>query len=196
MRKKKKQKLVYLQILLYFCDRFMTTELKNSLFSMLRRWAYMLLAIGASALLFAAPPFHFEEDKGIIYVRSFSMDQTTFTVTQTEISTNMQQVVSTMSVKSLYYCSWVLLATSIACFLCFFKKNWRIAICYLAMVFAGAYYILLVYYALRIEEDFYATFSPTWIVILPAIVLQLMLLIRRETVRSIRAEDTNEETEE
>ena len=64
------------------------------------------------------------------------------------------------------------------------------------MVFAGAYYILLVYYALRIEEDFYATLSPTWIVILPAIVLQLMLLIRRETVRTIKAEDTNEETEE
>jgi len=196
MRKKKKQKLAYLQILLYFCDRFMTTELKNSIYSMLRRWAYMLLAIGASALLFVAPPFHFQEDKGIIYVRSFSLDQTTFTVTQTEISTNMQQVVNTMSVKSLYYCAWALLATSIACFLCFFKKSWRIALCYLAIVIAGAYYILLIYYALRIEEDFYATLSPSWVVILPAIVLQLMLLIRRETIRSIMAQDTNEETEE
>ena len=108
MRKKKKQKLVYLQILLYFCDRFMTTELKNSLFSMLRRWAYMLLAIGASALLFVAPPFHFQEDKGIIYVRSFSMDQTTFVVTQTEISTNMQQVkLPLLALRNTWLGSWL-----------------------------------------------------------------------------------------
>jgi len=196
MRKKKKQKLAYLQILLYFCDRFMTTELKNSLYPMFRRWMYMLLAILVSAMIFKASPFHFQEDKGIIFVRSFSMDQETFTVTQTEIGTNMQQVVNTMSVKGLYYCAWGMFVTSIACFLCFFKKRWRIALCFITIGFAGVYYIFLIYYALRIEEDFYATLSPSWIVILPAIVLQLMLLIRRETIRSIMADDINEEFEE
>ena len=174
----------------------MTPELKNSIYPRLRRWAYMVLAIITSALLFVAPVFHFQEDKGILYVRSFSMDQETFEVIQTEISTNMQQVVDTMSVKGLYYCAWGMLATSIACFLCFFRKRWRIALCFITIGFASAYYVLLIYYALRIEEAYFATLSPSWIAILPAIVLQLMLLIRREMIRAIRAEDVNEEKEE
>ena len=52
-----------------------------TLSAMYRRWAYMLIAIAASAVMFLHPVFSFQQDKGIIYVRSFSMDQKRFYVT-------------------------------------------------------------------------------------------------------------------
>ena len=41
---------------------------------MLRRWIYMSIAIIAAALLGTRPVFNFQSDTGMLYTRSFSME--------------------------------------------------------------------------------------------------------------------------
>lgn len=186
MCKKKAEKLVYLQFLLYFCSRFMESEAeKRSFKAMYRRWIYMAIAILAAALLPVKPVFLFQEDKGIIYVRSFSMDQKEFVVTQTEMKTGIEQITATMSVKGLYYCYKVMLWGTILCLLCFYRRRWRIAICTAVTVVAGIYYALMIYYAIRMADLHYATLYPSWTAILPAIVLQMMLMTRQNVINSV-----------
>ena len=64
---------------------------------MLRRWVYMAIAIIAAALLGTRPVFNFQSDTGILYTRSFRMeDQKQFIVTQRELSTGAEEVVEVM----------------------------------------------------------------------------------------------------
>ena len=149
---------------------------------MYRRWAYMLIAIAASAFLLTRPIFNFQDDKGILYVRSFSMNQQTFIVTQTEISTGASEITAVMSVKWLYYCNKAMLWGAILCFLCFFSNQWRMIIAIITAFIAGAYYVLVAYYAIEIADQHYATLSPNLMVILPAIVLEMMILIRHNII--------------
>ena len=169
---------------------------KNETRAMFLRWAYMLLAIMVCALLFKSTVFSFQEDKGIIYIRSFEMDQQTFSVIQTDMSTQAEEVVATMSVKGLYYCNWAMYITCIACFLCFFSSRWRMALCIIAALLAGAYYILMIIYAIQITEVHFATLTPNLWAVLPAIVLQLMLMVRRNVMHHKLVENENEEPEE
>ena len=152
--------------------------------AMYRRWAYMAVAILASAVLLDCSVFNFQDDTGIIYIRSFSMNQQVFTVTQTELSTGLSHVWDTMSVKGLYYCVKAMMWGSILCFLCFFSSRWRMRIAILTAFVAGAYYIFLVYYAIKISDLHYATFYPNWKSFLPAVVCQLMILTRTNVIRS------------
>ena len=177
----------------YFCRRFMDESSNYKLRAMYRRWLYMILAIVVSALMFKGPVFSFQQDKGILYIRSFAMDQQTFYVIQTDLKTNVEEVVETMSVKGLYYCNWALLTSCIACFLCFFSSRWRMSLCVLAVIFAGAYYIIMIYYAMQITENYFATLTPNLWAVLPAIVLQLMLIVRRNVLRKKLDENENEE---
>lgn len=151
---------------------------------MYRRWAYMAVAIIASAVLFTRPVFSFHEDKGIRYVRSFSMTETHFYVTQTELETHVPEVTASMSVKGLYYCNKVMLWGAILCFLCFFSNTWRVRIATLTAVTAGLYYVFMVYYALRMVDMHYATLYPNLMALLPAIVCQMMVLTRHNVIRS------------
>ena len=150
-----------------------------------RRWAYMILAIVAALMLEWKPVFSFQEDKGIIYVRSFSMDQKTFVVTQTEMDTNIATVTETMSVKWLYYCYKGMLWGCILCALCFFSWKGRVLISITTAIIAGSYYIFMIYYAMRISDDHFATLYPTIIAIMPAIVCQMMLLVRRNVINDV-----------
>jgi peptidoglycan/LPS O-acetylase OafA/YrhL len=169
---------------------------KKEFLAMYRRWAYMIVAIIATIILLHVPVFSFRDDKGIFYIRSFSMDQTTFYVTQTEIKTGAEEVTATMSVAGLYYCAKAILYLCIITLLCFFNKKWRMTLCVVTAVLAGAYYIVMVYYAMKMTDTHYTTLSPTIYAVLPAIVLQLMLLVRRNVASAIMAHNENEETEE
>jgi len=164
-------------------------EDRKLILAMYRRWAYMLVAIVAAALLFTRPVFNFQDDKGIKYVRSFSMDQELFVVTQTELGTGAQEVTATMSVKGLYYCNKVMLWGAILCFLCFFSNKWRMGIAIATAVVCGAYYGLMIFYAVRIADMHYATLYPNMMAILPAIVLQMMVMIPRNILSSIAYRD-------
>ena len=169
---------------------------KRTLTAMYRRWAYMVIAIAASAFLFTRPVFNFQDDKGIIYVRSFSMDQTTFYVTQTDLQTGRQEVVSTMSVKLLYYCNKLMLWSCILCFLCFFSNQGRMWIALFTALIGGAYYGLMLYYALKISDLHYATLYPHLISALPAVVIEMMILLRHNIVGSMLYLDETAGTEE
>ena len=145
----------------------------------------MAIAIVATLLLQYKPVFSFQEDKGIIYVRSFSMDQKTFEVYQTEMDTGIKSVTATMSVKGLYYCYWAMLIGCIACFLCFFSWRARIHISFFTAVVSGAYYFLMIYYAVKISDLHFATLYPSWPAILPAITCQMMLLVRHNVINDV-----------
>ena len=150
-----------------------------------RRWAYMALAVIATLMLEYRPVFSFQEDKGIIYVRSFTMDQKMFIVTQTEMATGADSITATMSVKGLYYCYKAMLYGCIACFLCFFSWRGRVTIAIITALLAGLYYILMIYYAIRISDTHFATFYPNWPAVLPAITCQMMLMVRRNVINEV-----------
>ena len=149
-----------------------------TLSAMYRRWAYMLIAIAAAAFMFTRPVFNFQDDKGIIYVRSFSMDQKMFYVTQTEA----QEITAVSSVKYLYYCNKAMLWGSIICFLCFFSNPLRLTITYIVAVISGLYYVALVYYAIKLSDWHYATLYPNFMVIFPGIVCAMMVLTGKNVI--------------
>jgi len=152
---------------------------------MYRRWIYMVVAIVASVAMLSQPACKFLDDKGIRYVRSFSMTQTQITLTLTDIKTSTDTVKDTMSVKGLYYCVIAMIVGSSLCFLCFFSDRWRIIIAIMTACVAGLYYIFLVYYIFRIADKQFATAYPTFVVILPAVICQMMLLVRRSIFQEI-----------
>lgn len=177
---------MYLPILLYFCTRFMEQEAeKSKRNAVLRRLAYMVVAIVAAALLPLKPAFNFQDDKGIIYVRSYTMDQTKFQVVQTEIDSGIATVTGEMSVVGFLFCQKAMLWGCILSLLCFFSYRGRIVLCDIVSVLAGGYYVLMIIYAMRISDLFFATLSPNiFAVILPAVVMQMMVLTRRSTVKT------------
>ena len=156
---------------------------------MYRRWAYMAVAILAAVVLLERPVFNFQEDKGIKYVRSFSMTQTEFLVTQTDLNSRVSEITASMSIKGLYYCNKVMLWGAILCFLCFFSNGWRIRIAVFTAFTAGFYYLLMIYYAIQMADLHYATLYPNFIAILPAIVCQMMVLTRHNVIQYIVERD-------
>ena len=161
---------------------------------MLRRWLYMAVAIIAAATLGTRPVFNFQSDTGILYTRSFSMeDQKQFVVTQRELSTGAEEVAAIMSVKGLYYCSKAMLWGSILCLLCFFSYRGRMTLIFVTVAAAGLFYILMIVYAIRMTDQHYATLYPNFAAIWPAIVLQAMLLTRSNMIRE-KIDEADEET--
>lgn len=161
---------------------------------MLRRWIYMAIAIIAAALLGTRPVFNFQSDTGMLYTRSFSMeDQKQFVVTQRELSTGAEEVAATMSVKGLYYCSKAMLWGSMLCLLCFFSYRGRMTLIFVTVAAAGLFYILMIVYAIRMTDQHYATLYPNFAAIWPAIVLQAMLLTRSNMIRE-KIDEADEET--
>ena len=167
-------------------DIIMSQILDNGELSfMYRRWAYMIIGIVASLLLFTHPVFNFQDDKGIIYVRSFSMDQHYFYVTQTDLKTGAAEITDQTSVQWFYYCNKAMLWGCILCFLCFFSNPVRITISYLTAVISGCYYILVVYYSLHLADLHYTTLYPNYMIVLPGIVCAMMILTGKNVIQTI-----------
>ena len=173
----------------------METE-KRNIPDWLKRLLFYVIAIFASVMLLYHPVFSFQEDKGIIYVRSFTMDMNNFCVIQTNISTGVSDIIDVMSVGGLYICAWVMLVLSALALLCFWDDVWRMRLCVAAAFFAGAYYLLMIYYAIEITDEYYTTLYPNLYSLLPALVLQSMLVIRKNIARTLRLQYENEEKEE
>ena len=161
---------------------------------MLRRWIYMSIASIAAALLGTRPVFNFQSDTGMLYTRSFSMeDQKQFVVTQRELSTGAEEVAAILSVKGLYYCSMEMRWGSILCLLCFFSYRGRMTLIFVTVAAAGLFYILMIVYAIRMTDQHYATLYPNFAAIWPAIVLQAMLLTRSNMIHE-KIDEADEET--
>lgn len=160
---------------------------------MMRRWIYMSVAILAAYFFISRPVFNFQKDTGIIYVRSFEMvEQRSVVVTQTDIKTGASEVTDTMSVIGLHYCSLAMLWGCILCLLCFFSFRGRIFFAAATEIAAGAFYLLMIVYAMRISEDQYATLYPNLFALLPAVVLEAMALTRRNVIKE-RVDEMDEE---
>jgi len=157
---------------------------KVELDAMRRRIVYMIIAVAASWAMFLHPVFNFQEDKGIIYVRSFSMDQKTFYVTQTDLKTGASEITATTSVEWLYYCNKAMLWGSILCLLCVFSDRIRMVIAYITTVISGFYYVLIVYYAMKLADLHYTTLYPNYMIILPAIVCAMLILTSRNIIKT------------
>ena len=156
----------------------------SELSALYRRLAYTVVAIMASLLLFEHPVFNFQDDKGIIYVRSFSMDQHMFYVTQTDLKTGAAEITAVSSVKWFYYCNKAMLWGCILSLLCFFNTRVRLAVTYLAAIIAGSYYVLVVYYSLQLSDLHYTTLYPNYMIVLPGVVCAMMLLVARNLIRT------------
>lgn len=142
------------------------------------RMVYMTIAIAATLLLQQHPVLSFQSDIGIIYERSFQMDATHFWVTQTDLQTGAQEVTASTSLALLNYCNKAMFYCCLLCFLTFFSQRWRLVVALITAFVSGAYYLLITYYALKLADLHYVTISPNVYVILPAVVIQAMILLR------------------
>ncbi|MBQ2540125.1 MAG: DUF4293 family protein [Paludibacteraceae bacterium] len=156
---------------------------------MYKRWIFMLVAILASIVLLNIPVFRFQSDKGIISNRTYEMDQKNFYVWQTDFETNQKTLVGVVSVNKLYYCNLLIIGTSILCLLCFFSETWRIRLTLLTVFLCGAYYALMLYYAMRLSNEWFPTIYPRVSAILPAVTMEMMILTRKSMLREIRHSD-------
>ena len=159
---------------------------------MYRRWIYMVVALIASVVMLYHPAYSFLDDKGIQYVRSFSMTQKEMVVTQTDMKTNAHTITATMSVKGLYYCVIAMIIGSGLCLLCFFSDKWRIILAVSTAIIAGLYYVLYVFYIFRMADTHYASVYPNFMAILPAIVCHMMLLTKHNIYQEIADEEDEE----
>ena len=156
-----------------------SSEDKIRSIAMYRRLAYMAIAIVAAALINVGPVLSFHSDKGIQYTRSFRMDLHEFQVIQTTLDTNVSQIWETMSVNGLYVMQRILFWSCILCLLLFYPTRARWYLTFFIMAIGGVFYILLIYYALKISDMQYATLAPTWVTFMPAIVIGAMVLLNR-----------------
>ena len=173
----------------FFCCIFAleymsTAQKKKPFYVMYRHWIYMVVAVVAALLIRIAPVFSFQEEKGIVHVRSFTMDVKEFVEWRTDLQTGAKHVENTLSVWGLYCCYLVMLCGSIACLLCFFDNYLRFLLCTLVILAAGVYYVLIMYYAIRISDEFFATFYPSFTIICPAVVLLAMAWVRKGIIRN------------
>jgi len=161
---------------------------------MLRRWAYMAIAVVAAVLTTAEPVFSFHSDEGVIYTRSFEMDLKEFRVTQTLLNQTKvdlddkeslpeQQVKDTMSVAGLYVFQKIMFWACIACIFLFYPTRVRWYMTLVIMGIVAVFYALVIIYALRISDMHYATLAPTWVTFMPAIVLAMMVFLNRNVAR-------------
>ena len=159
------------------------------------RLVYVVVAIIASILLFSRPVFSFQQDKGIIYTRHFEMDKNEVRVIQTGLEDHIDYVQDTRSVKALFVLGHLMLWSSVACFLLFFSPFWQRLVAFLPILFAGIYYLFAIYYAVDIIDRFFATMYPSWPLIMPAIIIEMMVLVRKgidkEQLESIDGESVD-----
>lgn len=163
--------------------------------SSVKRLLYMLVAIIATIPMHFYPDLNFQSDKGIIYMRSYEMDQTHFRVIQTKLDNSETEVVATMSIVWLKRAKWAILGATILCLLCFFNNQWRIIISLLTIVLCCTYYIVLISYSMRISDAEFPTIYPTLITVLPAIVVQMMILLRKNILEDVRHRDETMEND-
>ena len=163
----------------------MEDKRKKKSIKLIRKWARLLLAIASSVILLTQPVFSFPDDIGIENTRTYVMTTRTFEVHHIEFATGMDKLAGSMSVKGLFYGALVILLGCVICTISYSYHLVRILICSITAFLAGAYYVIMVYYAIRLSDNFYMILYPNWVALLPVVVLITMLSIRKETVNKL-----------
>ena len=164
------------------------SEDRIRLVAMYRRWAYMAVAMVATLLLSVAPPYRFKGDEGIIYDRSYSLNMHEVVRTQViqehakdDVTPEVMKV-EVGSIEGLYYMYKVLFWSLIACFLLFYPTKLRWYLSLVIVLEAAFFYILYIHYVLNVSDSD-VTLGPTWMVILPGIVIAMMIQLNRNVSR-------------
>ena len=143
------------------------------------RWVYIGIAVIASVLLLCRPVFSFQQDKGILYTRHYKIDNKKVTVIQTGLEDHIEYVLETRSIIALHVLGHLMLWSSVAVLLLFFDPIRQHQATLLPIVFAALYYVFVIYYAVDITDRFFATLYPSWPVLMPAVVIEMMVLVRK-----------------
>ena len=151
----------------------------------LLKWGRLVLAIVSSIILLNKPVFNFIDERGLENTRTYVMTTRMFEVHHIEMATGIDKLMWTMSVKGLFYGALAILIGCIVCALLYESHRIRILISSITAFMAGAYYLLIGYYAIRLSQEFCLILYPNWVALLPAIVLVTMLSIRNSTVRKL-----------
>ena len=158
---------------------------KNKRHRLLLKWGRLVLAIVSSIILLNKPVFNFIDEKGIISVKTYKITTRTFEMHFVDMKTGLDELVGAMSISGLFYGA---LAIMVGCFLCallYESHRIRILICSITAFMAGTYYLIMMYYAIRLSQEFCLILYPNWVALLPAIVLLTMLWIRKDTLRRL-----------
>ena len=151
----------------------------------IRRWVRLILAIVSSIILMNKPVYNFPDEKGIVYNRTYVMTPRTFEVHHVALDSGLDKLVGTMSVKGLFYVALAMLIGSIVCTLFYIDHKIRILACTITAFLAGGYYLLMIYYALQLSDNFFMILYPNLYALLPCVVLVTMLTIRNETAHKL-----------
>ena len=158
----------------------MESQKKNKKLQAGLKWVRIIIAIAASVLLLNKPVFKCPDEPGLQSNRIYIMTPHTFEVHHIDMTTGLDKLMGTMSVKGLFYGA---LAILIGCVLCAIFND-EPPLLFLASritaFLAGVYYLIIMYYAIQISQDFYAIVYPNFITFLPVVVLIAMLTLRKE----------------
>jgi len=113
------------------------------------------------------------------------MTTRTFEVHHIEMATGIDKLMWTMSVKGLFYGALAILIGCIGCTVFYPLHRLRILISSITAFAAGTYYLIMMYYAIRLSQKFFLILYPNWVALLPVVVLVTMLWIRKDTVRRL-----------
>lgn len=158
---------------------------KNKRHRLLLKWGRLVLAIVSSILLLNKPVFNFIDEKGLENTRTYVMTTRTFEVHHIEMATGIDKLMWTMSVKGLFYGALAILIGCIGCTVFYSLHRLRILISSITAFAAGTYYLIMMYYAIRLSQEFFLILYPNWVALLPVVVLVTMLWIRKDTVRRL-----------
>ena len=158
---------------------------KNKRHRLLLKWGRLVLAIVSSILLLNKPVFNFIDEKGLENTRTYVMTTRTFEVHHIEMATGIDKLMWTMSVKGLFYGALAILIGCIGCTVFYSLHRLRILICTITAFAAGTYYMIMMYYAIRLSQEFFLILYPNWVALLPVVVLVTILWIRKDTLRRL-----------
>ena len=149
------------------------------------KWGRLVLAIVSSVLMLTQPVFNFLDEKGLENFRIYKMTPHRFEVHHIEMATGIDKLMGTMSVDGLFYSALAVLIGCVVCTVFYSSHRLRILFSSITAFLAGAYYLIMVFYAIRLSQTFFLVLYPNWIAILPTVILITMLSIRKETVRKL-----------
>ena len=152
---------------------------------MIRKWGRLVLAIVSSILLLSKPVFNFVDEKGLVSVKTYKITPRTFEMHYVNMTTGLDELIGAMSISGLFYGALAILIGCVACALLYESHRLRILSASITAFLAGAYYLLIGYYAIRLSQEFFLILYPNWVALLPLVVLVTMLLIRNDTVRRL-----------
>lgn len=163
----------------------MENKRKKKRKKLIRKWVRLLLAIASSVLLLTQPVFNFPDEKGIENTRTYVMTTHRFEVHHIEYATGIDKLAGSMSVQGFFYGALAILLGCVICTISYSYHMVRILTCSITAFLAGAYYLIMVYYAIRLSDEFYMILYPNLFALLPVVILIIMLSIRKETVNKL-----------